>query len=306
MKLKYSNYFKTESHINSIKLNSKDYIFYTQSNTIHLINPTLTTANNNTPPPPLIYTGHNNPVNSIDIFQDQLVSCSSNVQIHNLLENASPIRKYFTDDPFQINQVIFINESLIATGDDNKQCKVYDLKQTSSHKPCQVFDDPKDSINSVAYDGFKISCGSNDGMLYTYDLRMGLLYIDEFKTPITAVKLDREGSEVLINCLHQDMIRFNLGKKEKIASYVIGLDGKINSGEYKVDNAIVKLPHDSQRRCYLSGSSDGDGVLYGFDDENQSHSIRMRGGVLSSIDSDDQGHLVVGSDFGVELISVDL
>lgn len=284
MKFHYDSHFHTESHINSIKFNTEQYLFYTQKNTIQLTSPSINTQ--------LVYSGHNNSINSIDILDDQLLSCSSNIQIHNLLQNEAPIRKFYKDDPFKINQVIFLNNSLISSVDDNKSLKIFDLKQSTTFKPIQTYSNPKDSINCVCYDdgGFSLICGSNDGNLYTYDLRMGLLYIDQFQTPITSIKARNGG--VLINCLNQGLIKFDIKSKQKVEFG--GID-RSNDEDYKYDNAILEI---DDGYCYVTGSRH---KLYGFGGLNDV--VEMKGSVLSSIDHCD-GCLVIGSDYGVEKVRV--
>lgn len=322
LSLQYS--IPTKHNVNSIKTLSKDYFFYTQNNTIQLTSPSIsrsispsndanTICNITTT---LNYTGHNTTINSIDVLDTMMVSCSNNIQIHDIVKSGmnintnsnnnnesnsnSSIRRFFTPDPFKINQVKFLNKDLIASCDDNSCLKIYDLRQEFSIKPIQNFINATDSLNCLDYynhnDEYKLSTGCNDGKLYTYDLRMGLVLIDDFNTPITSItSVDGgdTGLNVLINCLEQDLILFNMTNKN--TSYF----PREKDSVYKVDNDVFKLHQ--YDNVYITGSEMG--FLYVFHSQNETDQIRVQGTVISCMDVVD-GHIVVGDDYGIEVLKI--
>lgn len=287
--LEYKLGIPTSYGVNSVKCNTKEYIFYTQKNHIQLINPDI-------PNSIIKYIGHNSQINSIDVLENRLVSCSNNIQIHDILQHDSSIRRFHTDDPFKINQVIFLNESIISSVDDNKMVKFYDLRQ-QGFKPVQSYNDSKDSVNTISYDhsgGFRVYCGSNDGVLYSYDLRMGVMYKDDFEHPITSISCNNTG-EVLVNSIEQDLILFNFRQNERKFFNRDKYDR-----EYKVGNGFLPMEH--TRNLLFTGSEHG--VLYGFRDwDNAVDELKLRGTVLSSLECV-EGFVVVGDDYGLEVMQV--
>lgn len=55
--------------------------------------------------------------------------------------------------------------------------RLWDTK-SNSQVPIQVLDEARDSVTSLAVQGFEIVTGSVDGKVRTYDLRRGLLTVD--------------------------------------------------------------------------------------------------------------------------------
>ncbi|CCH44211.1 Serine/threonine-protein kinase [Wickerhamomyces ciferrii] len=193
-----------------IQCKTSDYIFYTQKNNIQLINPSISIQAQ------LCYTGHNSIINSIDLNDQHMSSVSNIITIHDILET-KPIRRiYPQENKFQINQVKYLNQDLISTIDDNQCLKIYDLRQDQFYKPIQEYSHPKDSINCMDHklEDFKIICGSNDGSLYSYDLRQGLVIIDPLETPITALKIQND--KLLVNRLNNNALLINLSSNEQL------------------------------------------------------------------------------------------
>ena len=55
--------------------------------------------------------------------------------------------------------------------------RIWDCKSQST-KPIQVFEEARDSISSIYVSEHEIMAGCVDGRLRTYDLRMGMMYVD--------------------------------------------------------------------------------------------------------------------------------
>lgn len=55
--------------------------------------------------------------------------------------------------------------------------RLWDCKSPST-KPIQIFEEAKDSVSTLHVAGHEIVVGSVDGRMRTYDLRMGIVYVD--------------------------------------------------------------------------------------------------------------------------------
>jgi mitogen-activated protein kinase organizer 1 len=92
---------------------------------------------------------------------------------------------------------------VLLTGSDDSTAKLWDLR-SNSRTPLQILNEFQDSVTSVhIIDNQKLLGTSLDGIVYTYDVRMGRLLIDTFIDPITCSALSSDDKCILLSC-HRD------------------------------------------------------------------------------------------------------
>lgn len=120
-------------------------------------------------------------INTSTNFNEILVA-SANTLVQFDYNKSSLVRRIIDERGWLVNNDCnYINGELCACVDNDNSMRLYDLK-SRSHKPAQIFRDSKDSLNCFDFKkqrNWIISCGSNDGNVYTYDLRMGKLIVDD-------------------------------------------------------------------------------------------------------------------------------
>lgn len=176
-------------------------------------------------------TQTNSNVNTIEVTPNSIISGSNHILVHDKLTEL-PIRRY--EGMKKVNEVKYSNDLVFSC---DLSLKIWDLKQSNKYKPVQEFEESKDYLNSLDYydlNGFIITCGSNDGKLYSYDLRMGLLNINEFHNPITKINYNKASGDLLLNVLNRGTILYNQDKDQIIKEI------EIPNSEYKLDNCFYK------------------------------------------------------------------
>ncbi|ODQ82663.1 hypothetical protein BABINDRAFT_159196 [Babjeviella inositovora NRRL Y-12698] len=127
------------------------------------------------------YQGHASGVSCVNFNSenDQFVSGSKKLLIHDITTAAVLRSLQPCDDvhPSMITDAQFLTRELLVTCGHDSRVSIYDLRHKSKHNPTQYFDDPTDNLNALGfhYTSF-VSAACNDGHLYTYDLRKGLVH----------------------------------------------------------------------------------------------------------------------------------
>jgi mitogen-activated protein kinase organizer 1 len=92
------------------------------------------------------------------------------------------------------------DSTVLATASYDKNVHLWDLR-SKNKTPLQSLTDCKDSATSVHILEHRIVVGCVDGVLRTYDLRMGLLHRDDLSSPIVSLQMDKRGTSALTLCL---------------------------------------------------------------------------------------------------------
>jgi mitogen-activated protein kinase organizer 1 len=144
--------------------------------------------------------------------------------------------------------------------------KLWDGRNRSSREPIQVLKDAKDSVTSVHVgsnnDAKKSSSSSSssiirtasvDGVVRTYDLRKGILQMDDMGSPITGMAPTLDGLCLAVSCL-DGVIRL----------LEIESGGLLNTYKYhhKAGQFGLHCCLSCDDATIISGSEDGSAVLY--------------------------------------------
>lgn len=96
--------------------------------------------------------------------------------------------------------------TVLMTGSYDKTLSFWDLR-SHSRDPIQTLTDFQDSVTSVVSPSTSSSCngyivaGSIDGKLRSYDMRKGLIHVDDLKDPITCIRMAANGKVAVSMCL---------------------------------------------------------------------------------------------------------
>ncbi|RWS26247.1 WD repeat domain-containing protein 83-like protein [Leptotrombidium deliense] len=143
----------------------------------------------------------------------------------------------------QVNCVCFNQESsMIASGSLDGSVRLWDTK-SNSRDSVQILADAKDSITSLCISDHEIITSSLDSKVRRYDLRRGLLDVDDVGASVTHVSLSKDGQCLLTACLHSpvklldkdtgEILNFYAGhahKKYKLEAYFVKNDSHVICG----------------------------------------------------------------------------
>eukprot|EP01084_Bolivina_argentea_P127593 225611_1 len=148
--------------------------------------------------------------------------------------------------------------TLLATGSYDRSIKCWDLR-SQNRSAIQELQGCTDSVSSVVVEqGNSIVAGCIDGVVRTFDLRVGQLIEDRLHVPVTSTAISEDQNCILANCLASEgqpaqliLLQRNSGKK------LVALDGHVNA-------------HYSLRGCLFKGDSvavsgSEDGCIYMWD-----------------------------------------
>lgn len=96
--------------------------------------------------------------------------------------------------------------------------KLWDLMSTN-YRPIMVLDDFKDSITKVLFTEDQVICASVDGVLRTYDIRMGRLVRDDLDTPINSFDLGEDRNFAVVSTLGSTIKLLDLSIGEVVSEY---------------------------------------------------------------------------------------
>ena len=163
----------------------------------------------------------------------------------------------------QINSVKFNEECSVAVSaslDGTVRC--WDIK-SRAREPIQIMDDAKDSVTSLVVTKHEIFAGCLDGKVRCYDLRQGILHVDDVKDSVGNVSLTRDGQCILASCLTCVLRLVDRDSGEVLAEF----KGHKNN-DYRIDGCLLK--NDS---IVVSGSEDGNVYQWNLTDVSQYNGI---------------------------------
>ncbi len=142
--------------------------------------------------------------------------------------------------------------TLLATGSYDRSIKCWDLR-SQNRSAIQELQGCTDSVSSLVVEqGNSIVAGCIDGVVRTFDLRVGQLIEDRLHVPVTSTAISEDQNCILANCLASEgqpaqliLLQRSSGKK------LVALDGHVNA-HYSLRGCLFK--GDS---AAVSGSEDG-------------------------------------------------
>jgi mitogen-activated protein kinase organizer 1 len=158
-------------------------------------------------------------------------------------------------------------EAYLSAGYDGTVC-IWDGRSSRDYKPIQILKDAKDSVTDlqvVVPQGTNANAGGStaamglirtasvDGMVRTYDLRMGVLRQDNCHSSITSMAPTYDGQCLAISCLDGTIRLMELETGTLLNTY----HGSHKAGQYGLGVAIL-----ADDATIFSGSEDGQGVCY--------------------------------------------
>ena len=138
------------------------------------------------------------------------------------------------------------DSSVILSASSDHSVRVWDVRSRSK-EPVQVLDDARDSVTSVAVSDHEIVTGALDCKVRRYDLRVGIMNMDDVKAAVSNVRFTRDGQCILSNCLNNSV---KLMDKET-GGVLQEFRGHVNF-KFRVDGCLLK-----NDEIVLSGSEDG-------------------------------------------------
>lgn len=147
----------------------------------------------------------------------------------------------------RINCVDFNEDgSVLASGSVDATLRLWDCKSSSS-RPIQILDEAKDSVSSVVILGALIVVGTVEGIVRTYDMRMGRLCTDVLGPAVTCISLTKDANCALISALDSTLRLMDGADGAVLHRY----EGHRNA-EFRVRSCFGR-----DEAMVLSGSEDG-------------------------------------------------
>jgi mitogen-activated protein kinase organizer 1 len=146
---------------------------------------------------------HNYDVSGLDICKDNSKFVTGggdkNIIVTDVVQGKA-IRKY-TGHNGRVNSVAFnLDNSVIVSGSYDTTVKCWD-NRANSYTPIDIIKGFKDSVAHVGVRGFEIVCGSMDGTVRFYDVRMGEFVCDEFGEAIQSMALAHSNRAYIASAL---------------------------------------------------------------------------------------------------------
>jgi len=131
--------------------------------------------------------------------------------------------------------------SLLMTASYDSTVSLWDLR-SSNRDPVQTLRDFKDSVTCVVHTRQhvgKIIASSVDGSIRIFDIRSGLVHVDQMKEPIACIRLSHDESSVLATCIGGEVLATGSVRLVEISSgrLLQEYQGHVNNS-YKTESCL--------------------------------------------------------------------
>lgn len=221
------------------------------------------------------YKGHGNEVNDVAGARDnsKIISAGSDKMVFLWDVGTGQTITRFRGHAGKINSIKFNKEStVILSASYDATIKCWDMR-SNNHEPIMSMNEAKDSIPSIDVCGWQVLSGSVDGRVRCYDLRVGAMYQDYLRDPVTSVAFSHDQNCVLASTLNSTIRLLDKETGELLSEYT----GHKND-DYKLDSAL------SHNDAYVvSGSEDGDVCIWDLVSGNTVFRRKAHPSVVASI-----------------------
>lgn len=160
---------------------------------------------------------HYSPTKSLHTLNSQLISSNLHIINHWDLTKGEVIKSIPIGGKEHINDLKFINESLVVTGGNNCHMTLFDMR---SYKQVYNLKVSKDNINTIHHHNHTVYITSNDKTMVSVDLRNEQLITRTFNDPIINFQLLDDS--LLLNLLQGgDLEVLNLSTNEIVNKYSV-------------------------------------------------------------------------------------
>ncbi|TFJ83470.1 hypothetical protein NSK_005239 [Nannochloropsis salina CCMP1776] len=252
--------------IYTIRFNEKGTYCMTggQDKSIKLWNPFRPSADANKAGEAMLvqtFTGpHGYEIRDVAITTDnaRFASCGGDTAFYLWDVATARVVKKFSGHAHMINSLAFNAEgTVVLSGSYDRTVKIWDLR-SNNRDPIQTLDDFKDSVTRVMVleeggragkgpGGKEVLATSVDGCLRTYDIRKGVMWMDDCKEPLSSVSVSGDGQCVLMNGLDGVVRLLERSTGEMLNNY----QGHTHQA-YPIESCF-----DNTDGFVLSGSEDG-------------------------------------------------
>lgn len=157
----------------------------------------------------------------------------------------------------RINAVSFagVGDSVLVSGSDDRSVRLWDLNSRNAN-PIMVFEEAGDSVSAVLVREEEVITGSVDGVVRSYDVRMGLCTEDTMPAAVTSLQITGDGQALLVGSL-DSKIRL-IDRKDGACLRALGGSGFVN------EELRIKSCFGHGETTVISGS-EGIGKVFAWD-----------------------------------------
>lgn len=259
-----SNDTMTTSHPHKVSSSSK----LVRSSNTTTTSTTIGTKIKNLPHalPIQVYSdGHTQGITAMDVDDTSTTLLSASGKNFIITDVIScTMKRRIQDHTGRINTVATMsNGNLYLSGSYDGTVRIYDGKSSHHSKPIQILRDASDSIscirildNNTNDNETNIITTSIDGCMRTYDIRRGLLKIDNFGKDVALTCVCPTNTDQL--CCAVSSLHGTIYLMERSTGHIVNTySGGHTFGKYSIDCTIT-----SDNQCIVSGSEDGKVVFY--------------------------------------------
>ena len=202
--------------------------------------------------------GHTHPIASVAIDQGSTTILSASEKtlvVTDVITQA--LKRRLHGHEGRINSVVSTScPSIYASGSYDGTVRIWDGRSTNP-SPVQTLTQAKDSVSSIQIledDEVSLVAASVDGVVRTYDIRMGRLVFDEFgDEAVTCVAITKDKLLAAVSCLGG-----NIHVVERSSGRILEtLRGGRSTGRY-----ALRCVFNATDKYICSGSENGDAVFY--------------------------------------------